>query len=69
MINPGDLNNRAVATPTLEQRMDAIDRATPDWVRICRAKNHNVAMLSAIKQPDGYYRVEWFCSCCGKDRK
>jgi hypothetical protein len=50
-------------------RCEAIDRATPDWVRRCRALNHNVILLRAIRQQDHTYQIEWFCSCCGKDRK
>lgn len=68
MIRAG-LTNRAIPSATLEQRFDAIDRATPEWVRVCRAKNHNVVVMSAIRQPDGYYAIDWFCSTCGKDRK
>jgi hypothetical protein len=51
------------------ERCQAIDRATPDWVRRCRAANHNVVMLDATKHDDGTWTLEWFCTCCGKDRK
>lgn len=52
----------------LDQRIDAIEKATPDWVRRCRGLNHNVALVSADMQADGSALCAWFCTCCGKDR-
>lgn len=50
-------------------RLDGIERAKPDWVRVCKGKNHFVALMTAARRSDGTYRCSWQCTRCGKDRR